>query len=122
MNEQPLNKPILKSLEMLELVGVTFIRDYIQFLFDGPVLNTYTLPLIRIENKIVTSIDFGYYDNLCSLINRKIISSYEDENEERIVIKFEGDVEVFVSLKLEDRNCVEAVMLQLDTEGKWQIW
>lgn len=122
MSEQNLNKPILKFLETLELIGITFIRDYIQFLFDGPVLNTYTLPLIKIGNKIITSTDFGYYDTLCSLINKKILSAYEDEKEERITIKFEGDIEFFVSLKSEDRNCVEAAMLQLETDGEWNIW
>ncbi|GAA4439067.1 hypothetical protein GCM10023091_20720 [Ravibacter arvi] len=122
MSEQNLNKPILKVLETLELVGITFIRDYIQFLFDGPVLNTYTLPLIKNQNKIITSADFGYYDTLCSLINQKILSAYEDENEEKIAIKFESDIEFFVSLKSEDRNCVEAVMLQLETDGEWNVW
>jgi len=122
MNEQNLNKSILKFIETLELVGITFIRDYIQFLFDGPVLNTYTLPLIKIESKIITSTDFGYYDALCKLIGKKIISAYEDEKEEKITIKFESDTELFVSLKSEDRNCAEAVMLQLETEGKWNVW
>ncbi len=122
MNEQNLKKPILKFLETLELVGIAFIRDYIQFLFDGPVLNTYTLPLIKIESKIIMSTDFGYYDTLCRLIGKKIISAYEDEKEEKITIKFESDVELFVSLKPEDRNCAEAVMLQLETEGKWNVW
>jgi hypothetical protein len=122
MNEQNLKNPILKFLETLDLVGITFIRDYIQFLFDGPVLNTYTLPLIKIENRIITSINFGYYDTLCSLINKKIISAYEDEKEEKIVIHFESDIELFVSLKSEDRNCAEAAMLQLETDGVWNVW
>ena len=122
MSEQNLNKSILKFLETLELVGITFIRDYIQFLFDGPVLNTYTLPLIKIENKIITSTDFGYYDTLCSLIYKKILLANEDEKEEKIIIKFEGDVEFFVSLKSEDRNCVEAAMLQLEADDEWNIW
>jgi hypothetical protein len=122
MSEQNLNKPILKFLEMLELVGITFIRDYIQFLFDGPVLNTYTFPQIKIDNKIVTSVDIGYYDTLCSLINKKIVFANEDEKEEKIVIKFESDIELLVSLKSEDRNCAEAAMLQLETDGGWNVW
>lgn len=122
MNEQNLNKSILKFIETLELIGITFIRDYIQFLFDGPVLNTYTLPLIKIESKIITSTDFGYCDTLCRLIGKKIISAYEDEKEEKITIKFETDAELFVSLKSEDRNCAEAVMVQLEADGTWNAW
>jgi hypothetical protein len=79
MSVQNLNRSILKLIETLELIGITFIRSYIQFLFDGPVLNTYTLPLIKIEGKIITSTDFGYYDTLCTFIGKKIISAYEDE-------------------------------------------
>jgi len=56
------------------------------------------------------------------LISNKIISAYEDEKEEKITIKFECDIELFVSLKSEDRNCAEAVMLQFETEGKWNVW
>jgi hypothetical protein len=110
MKEQNLNKSILKFLENLELAGITFIRDYIQFLFDGPFLNTYTLPQVKVENKNITSADFGYHDTLCSLIGKKI------------TIKFEGDIEFLVSLKSEDRNGVEAAMLQLETDGKWNVW
>jgi hypothetical protein len=122
MKEQNLNTPILKFLENLELVGITFIRGYIQFLLDGPVLNTYTLPQIKIQGELITSKDFGYYDTLYSLISKKIISAYEDEEEKKITIKFENDIEFFVSLKSEDRNCVEAVMLQLETDGEWNVW
>lgn len=122
MNEQNINKSILRFIETLELVGITFIRGYIQFLFDGPVLNTYTLPLIKIESKTIISTDFGYCDALCRLIGKKIISAYEDEKEEIITIKFERSTELLVSLKPEDRNCAEAVMLQLETNSEWNIW
>jgi len=122
MNEQNSNKSILKLLEALELVGITFISGYIQFLFDESVLNTYTLPLINKESKIIRPTDFGYYDTLYKLIGKKIITAYEDEKEEIIKIRFDSDTELSVSLKAEDRNCAEAVMLQLEAEGKWNIW
>lgn len=122
MNEKNFNKSVLKSLEGLELAGITFIRGYIQFLFDGPFFNTYTLPQLVTKDKIMTSTDFGYCDSLCSLINKKIISAYEDENEEKIKIKFESDIEILVSLKSEDRNCAEAALLQLEIDSEWNVW
>lgn len=122
MKDQNLNKPTLKLLEMLELVGITFIRGYIQFLFDGPLLNMYTLPHIMIDTKIFTPTDNGFYDTLCALINKKILLADVNEKEEMIVIKFEGGVELLVSLKSEDRNCAEAAMLQLETGGEWNVW
>jgi len=120
MKEQNLNRSILKFLETLELVGITFIRGYIQFLFDGPVLTTYTLPDIKIKDKIITSTDYGYYDTLYSLIGKKVYSTYENEKE--IVITFGSDIELFVSLKSEDRNVVEAAILQLESDGEWNVW
>ena len=113
---------MLKSLENLELAGITFIRGYIQFLFDGPVLNTYTLPQIKTGNKELTFMEYGYYDTLCSLIGKRVLSAYEDKKENRIVIQFESGIELVVSLKLEDRKCAEAVMLQINQEKKWDIW
>jgi hypothetical protein len=122
MNKQNLNNSVLKFIENLELAGITFIRDYIQFLFDGPILNAYTLPEIKIENKIIAFKDFGYCDAVCSLIGKKIISADENEKEQKIMIKFESDAVLIISLKPEDRNCAEAVMLRLETEGKWNVW
>ena len=119
---EKIDKPILNYLENLELAGITFIRGYIQFLFDGPVLNTYTLPLIRLENKTITSAEFGYSDTLYFLINKKVISAFEDEKEERIVIIFEGDIKLLVSLKPEYRICPEAAMLNVKEGRGWNVW
>lgn len=120
--EQQNKKSALKFIETLELIGITFIRDYIQLLFDGPILNIYTLPQIVIQDKIFTSTQSGYYDVMCLLIGKEVLSAYEDKKKERIAIKFENDIELFVSLKLEDRDCVEAVMLKIEPREAWYIW
>jgi hypothetical protein len=112
---------MLKFLENLELAGISFIRGYIQFLFDGTVLNTYTLPRIKIENKEFISSQYGYCDTLCCLIGKRVLLAYEDEKENRMVIRFENNAELVISLNMEDRQCVEAVMIQT-CEGKWEIW
>jgi hypothetical protein len=122
MEQQYSEKPNLNQLENLELAGITFIRDYIQFLFDGPLLNTYTLPHIKIHGKVLASTDYGYYDTMCSLIGKTIISTHEDQEDEKLTIKFENEFELFVSLKLEDRDCVEAAMLRIVPDGEWKIW
>ena len=111
---------MLKFLINIELTGITFIRGYIQFLFEGAVLNTYTLPQIKTENKEFTFIQCGYYDKLCSLIGKHILSVYEGED--RIVIQFENNMKLVVSLNLEDRRCAEAAMLQIERDGKWETW
>lgn len=122
MEKRNLKRPILKSLEKLELSGITFIRDYVQFLFDGSVFNASTFPQIRIDKKVINSTDIGYCDTLRSLINKKILFAKEDKQKEKIVIRFENDVELMISLKLEDRSSAEAAMLQLETDGEWNVW
>lgn len=110
----------LRLLKNLELVGITFIRDYIQFLFEDPLLNTYTLPQVKILDRVLHFNQKGYYDTLCSLIGRRVIDAIE--NNENIVIRFEGDIDLTISLKLEDRSTVEAAMLRLEADGQWTIW
>jgi hypothetical protein len=103
-----------------ELVGVTFIRDYIQFIFEDSILNTYTIPHIIKPASILTESDMGFCDNLRLLIGNKVLSVYEDEKEKNIKIKFETDIEIRVSLKLEDRQCAEAITLQ--TPNNFNLW
>ncbi|MDR2914059.1 MAG: hypothetical protein LBV74_04400 [Tannerella sp.] len=113
---------ILKRLENIELAGITFIRDYIQFLFDGNVvLSTYTLPQIEIENKTISYVQYGYCDTLYSLIGKHVLSAYEDKKGNKIVIRFENNTDVTVSLNMEDRQSAEAAMLQVDNE-EWNVW
>ena len=113
---------MLKFLENLELAGITFIRDYIQFIFDDAGLDTYTLPQIRVENKIITHVQYGYCDTLCLLIDKCILSAYENKKENKIVIQFENNMELTISLNLEDRQCAEAAMLRIGQEGKCEVW
>ena len=122
MNEQNMDTSILKFLEDLALAGVTFIRDYIQFLFDDAVLNTYTLPQIRTEIGQISSAQHGYCDALCSLIGKRVLHANEYAKEEKIVIQFEDDKEITISLKLEDRVCAEAAMFQIWRDRTWNVW
>jgi len=64
--------PELKAL-MAEIVGhqlssVTFVQDYIQFAFDGPVLTTYTLPTGSVRSQDLKWAEAGYRDAICGEI------------------------------------------------------
>lgn len=115
------NQSILRHLENAELIGITFIKAYIQFIFEGATLNTYTLPKIQTSNKTFFYTEPGYYDTLYSLIGKRILSATE-EKEKKIKMKFENGIVLSVSLKMEDRVCVEAVILQVESEGEWNVW
>jgi hypothetical protein len=112
---------LLEQLKNTDLVGITFIRDYIQLLLDGPVFNIYTLPNIHAREMLILSTDAGYYDTLCSLIGKKILLVYEDEKEEKIVITLSNNYKLIISLKIEDKTCAEAAMLYFE-DSQWKAW
>jgi len=102
-----------------ELGAVTFVRDYLQLHFDGPLLNTYVWPVIRTSG---TSYSFemqGYRDELCARIGCVVMAVTEGEC---IAIEFGDGSVVEISLRLEDRVGPEAVLLD-DGRGKvWSVW
>ncbi len=73
MNEENLNNNILNLLEDQELLGITFITRYIQFIFVEALLNTYTLPHLKIDKKIIPPEDLFYSNNLLILIVKKLV-------------------------------------------------
>jgi hypothetical protein len=117
------NNACLREMVGLELAGITFIRDYVQFLFGGPILNVYTWPQVKIQERIISLADTGYRDGLCALINKKIILAYEDAEKEQIMIVFEGGNQLSVSLKDDDRTGPEAAEIYFrDKRGRWNVW
>lgn len=121
MSNQKSNNSILSYLVGKELAGVTFVRNYVQLLFDGPIFNLYTLPQIKVTDKIITSEQFGYCDYLCQLINHIVLTAYEDLIAEMIVIKFQNDEEIIISFKEDDKNMADAAILQFEN-GEWNVW
>ena len=77
------------------------------------------MPCIKIQNEELIFTQYGYYDTLCYLIGKRVLFAYENEN--RIIIRFENDTELIISLNEEDRQCAEAIMIQMH-EGEWEIW
>ena len=119
---------ILDKLKNCELSGITFVQDYVQFSFyifreNGrtPCLSAYTWPRVKTEDGVFLSTQPGYRDALCSFIGKYVLSAYEVENE-KIVVKFEEDMEIIISLKQEDRVCAEAAMIQVDGGQNWEVW
>jgi hypothetical protein len=114
-------KPLIKSLENRELAGVTFIRGYIQFLFDGPILNTYTLPRVITRDAIFDAKTLGYRDALCEQIGEIVTMAHVD-SEQKITIQFGNGTSIEISLKDEDRVSAEAVVLQIEAGKSWDVW
>lgn len=114
-------KSLLQELVSLELAGITFIRGYIQFLFDGAGLNAYTMPQVKSNNTVFYPNAPGYRDALCEQIG-KLVTATHEEAKEKLVIQFGDETSIEISLKDEDRICAEAAMLQVDSGKLWNVW
>jgi hypothetical protein len=121
MNHNEAKKPVLDCLIKRDLAGITFVRDYIQFLFDGPVFNVYTPPSVKTADGIFDPKKPGYRDALCELIGKSVMATCE-EPKARISIQFVGGASIEISLKDEDRVCAEAAMLQTGSAADWNVW
>ena len=121
MNRKTSCNSILKLLEGRELAAITFIRDYIQFLFDGPILNAYTLPQVTIANATLNPETPGYCDALCAQLGKTVAVADEEYNQ-RIFFQFCDRTVISISLRDEDRVCVEAAMLQAESGKRWNVW
>lgn len=60
------------SLVGAEMSAVSFVRDYVEFHFDGPILRSLTDPLVRLEGVELCFADAGWRDALCSVIGSTI--------------------------------------------------
>lgn len=93
----------LRHLENRELAGLTFIRDYLQFSFDGPSLTMYLWPLVKNKGEIFTMGRPGYRDALCDQIGKLVIHTVEEPGK-MLLLHFSDGSEIEISLKEEDQR------------------
>jgi hypothetical protein len=114
----------LKSIEKSELSSVIFVRDYIQFVFEGEkeniILSAFTLPSTVVGNQKYYYQTSGWRDALCTLINKIVKAAFAEEGY-TIKITFEDGDSLEISLKEEDYEGPEAAMLTTDN-GMMTVW
>src|SRR5215208_3252761 len=111
----------LAHLENRELSAVTFVRDYIQLHFDGPVLNAYVWPKLNSALGIFEQHAPGYRDVLCGQIGRLVVAAVVDPTTE-ISLHFDNNTIIAISLREEGRAGSEAAMFQDGTGKLWNVW
>jgi hypothetical protein len=119
MNSDEFRGSPLNFLESRELSAVTFVRDYLQLDFDGPLITVYVWPLICLKEKKIIPGSSGYHEALCGLIGKGVVAAVE-QPKAKLAIHFANDVVLEISLKPEDQNGPETAMLQ-DAAGKLRI-
>lgn len=91
-----------------ELAGVHFVRDYVEFSFDGPLLRALSSPIVQIQGECATFPAPGSRDLLCALIADTVTSA--EEQREALVVQFAGGGEVRVPLR-DDSGLAEIAVL-----------
>jgi hypothetical protein len=104
-----------------ELGAVTFVRDYIQLTFDGPVLTALTSPTIARGGRRWSHGDAGYRDALCACIALPVQAATARAGE-AITITFTDDTELTISLRPSDRVGPEAAHLKLSSTDPLVVW
>lgn len=64
-----------------ELGSVVFVRDYVQFDFDGPRLTLLVWPSLVAEGEAIVMGEPGYRDALCGLIDQKVVATAENRDQ-----------------------------------------
>ena len=91
-----------------QLSAVTFVQDYVQLQFDGPILNALTVVTVATPRERARSGDDQFRNLLCSCITKRV-SHVEVREREALSIHLADGFSISVSLRDEDYCCPEAV-------------
>jgi hypothetical protein len=111
--------PILEKLTGEQLSAVTFVQDYLQLQFDGPLLNIFVWPRITSPVAFVSFEMPGYRDALCAQIG-KIVGGVVAELDKNFCLFFTDGSIIDVSLLPSARKGPEAVVFQ-DGKGGFGV-
>jgi hypothetical protein len=92
-----------------KLSAITFVLDYYQFQFDGPMFNVLTPVTVDSESGRAVTGDDQFRNMICGQI-AKIVRAVTVREGEAIVVSFEDASEVRFSLKESDYPGPEAVI------------
>jgi hypothetical protein len=94
------------------LSSVTFVRDYVQLVFDGGGMSAYTAPTVTSGSESLSLGQPGYRDSLCGRTGCRVECTEIDDL--RMSIVLEGGVVVSISLRDDDYRGPEALQFSLN--------
>ena len=62
-----------------EVSAISFVRDYVEIHFDGPILRSLTDPIIAIEDSLYRFPKEGARDALCRMVGSTVLAVAMDE-------------------------------------------
>lgn len=102
-----------------ELSSVCFVRDYVEFHFDGPIIRALSLPKVNVGGKYFPPDMLGWRDALCSLIGRKVVAALSDDGV--FLLTLDGEASAEMSLT-PTGNAAEALHFVPTGQGPMQVW
>lgn len=111
---------LFDELQGEQLSAVTFVQDYLQLSFDGPVLNIFNPLTVESGDTKITSWASGFRDALCAQIT-KIVAFVEFIEGEAFIITFEDKSRLSVSLQAEDYSTPEAICGHGFKNNQWLV-
>jgi hypothetical protein len=111
----------LVAIEGAQLSAVTFVQDYLQLHFDGPMITAITRPLVIVGDASFAFGEPGYRDQLCGLIAKNVARAYVRPGD-RLQIEFKDFASLIVSLKPDAYRAAEAVIFSDGKTEQWAIW
>jgi hypothetical protein len=122
MNDNPF-QPLIGR----ELDTVSFVRDYVELRIDYSVIRSITDPTGSVDGVAWSFPQPGTADRLREYIGRTLLAA-ELEPDDHILLTFEGDATIEISLRQADRTGPEAAHFvpatdsgSLDVAGMW-VW
>ena len=115
------DREYLDGLVGLELSAVTFVRDYVQLEFDGPVISAFTPPTVTTEEGRVSYSQRGYRDALCERIGASVVSAVV-QLKQQLKIDLSDGSSLEISLRREDREVEEAAVYRDKVTKEWTSW
>jgi hypothetical protein len=111
----------LVAIEGQQLSAVTFVQDYVQLHFDGPMITAITRPIVVAGDASFAFDEPGYRDQLCGLIARSVARAYVRAGD-CLLIDFKGRASIIVSLKPDAYRAAEAVIFGDGKSEQWAVW
>jgi hypothetical protein len=103
----------LREIIGAQLSAVSFVQDYVEFHFDGPVLRVFTRPAIATVDGKRRFPDAGSRDALCTAI-RDIVREVEIREHEEIILHFASGRSIMVPIREDGFNLPEAFTFQTE--------
>ena len=120
MTAQADYQAIFAELRGVQLGAVTFVQDYLQLHFDGPVINV-TSPLTVITSSGTrTAWQPGFRDLLCGQI-AKLVQAVEHRAGEALILRFDDGSSLSITLRPEDYLSTEAYYAHGFASETWQV-